>query len=168
MGPVLARLTPVSAAGVVLLIVLAGWFSLSSQHQKLKAQSLELAGTEQAIQQSKLASSAQTVVEPNFTQRLPQREAIQQIVRFLGTLAQQHQVTLGQLTLTHASSSEQSLGRVDIAMSMSGPYAGGKQVLSELLSRYPSLGVQSVTAVPRPSDAGRIDWSVSMSLYVKD
>jgi hypothetical protein len=155
-------------ACVLLLMAIVSWFHLSSQRQILDSQNAELARVEQALRQARAVSTAPSMTEPDFTQRLPQRETIHQVVRFLGTLAQQHQVNLGQLSLNHTASSEQSLGRVDVSLSLSGPYAGGKQVLSELLSRYPSLAVQSVSAVPRQSESGRIDWSVSMSLYVKD
>ena len=168
LGAVLAVRPQVLMACVLLLMAIVSWFYLSSQRQTVDSQKAELARLEQALHQAQSATAGPSSSEPDFTQRLPQRETIHQVVRFLGTLAQQHQVNLGQLSLNHTASSEQSLGRVDISLSMSGPYAGGKQVLSELLSRYPSLGVQSVSAVPRQSESGRIDWSVSMSLYVKD
>jgi hypothetical protein len=158
---------------LVVIALLAGlallaWSILTQQRLQLLNQQTELAQLERALK----ALSTQTVPpvrnEPDFTQRWPQRDEINAVVRFLGSLAQQHQVSLGQMTLSHTASSAQAAGRVDIALTMNGTYASGKLLLAELLSRYPSLALQSLTAAPRSGDASRIDWTLALTLYVKD
>lgn len=141
---------------------------LSQQRDQLLHQRSELVQLQQSLKLQAAQAKPPVSTDPDFTQRWPQRDEINAVVRFIGTLAQQHQVNLGQMTLSHTTSSALATGRVDISLSMNSVYAGGKQVLSELLSRYPSLALQSLSATPRTGDALRIDWTLALTLYVKD
>jgi type II secretory pathway pseudopilin PulG len=155
---------------VILLagIVLLAWMVGSQQRRQLVNQQIELAQLEQSLRALSTQAAPPARNEPDFTQRWPQRDEVNAVVRFLGTLAQQFQVNVGQITLAHTASSAQAVGRVDIAVAMNGTYAGGKTLLAELLGRYPSLALQSLTATPRSGDASRIDWTLALTLYVKD
>ncbi|MFM9880358.1 MAG: hypothetical protein ACKVOO_08120 [Burkholderiaceae bacterium] len=158
------------AVALVLLIgiVLLAWGMVSQQRTQLRHQQAELGQLEQSLKAVATQVAPPVRNQPDFTHGWPQRDEINAVVRFIGTLVPQHQVNLGQLTLSHTASSAQAAGRVDIALTMNGTYASGKAVLSELFNRYPSLAMQSLIATPRSGDASRIDWILALTLYVKD
>ena len=153
---------------LVLGLGLLAWSLISHQRIQLKSQQAELTQLEQTLKTLSTQAKPPAISEPDFTQRWPQRDEINAVVRFLGTLAQQHQVNLVQMALSHTASSAQATGRVDISINMNSGYASGKLVLSELMSRYPSLALQSLTATPRSGDTAKIDWALALTLYVKD
>lgn len=159
-----------AASALILLIAVAilFWIILSQQRTELLNKQAELTQIEQLLKPLRSQAALPSLNKPDYTQRWPQRDEVNAVVRFLGALAQQHQVNLGQMTLSHAPSSAQAAGRVDISLSMNSAYASSKQVLSELLNRYPSLALQSLTAVSRSGDSSRIDWTLALTLYVKD
>lgn len=158
-----------AVAGVLLLVIaLAAWKLLGLQREHLELQHIELAGLQQQVASMQALSAKPVSMAPDFTQRWPQRDEINALVRFLGGLAQERQVNVGQMSLAHTGSGAQAVGRVDIALTLSGPYIATKQLLAELLSRYPSLAVQSLSAVPRSGDVSRIEWTLSLTLFVKD
>ncbi len=157
-----------TAIALLVGLTLLAWSLLTQQSAQLLKQQTELSQLEQSLKTLSTQAAPPVRNEPDFTQRWPQRDEINAVVRFLGSLAQQHPVNLGQMTLSHTASSAQTAGRVDIALTMNGTYASGKLLLAELLSRYPSLALQSLTATPRSGDAARIDWALALTLYVKD
>lgn len=149
-------------------IVLLASSMVSAQRTQLLNQQEKLTQMEQSLKIASAHAEPLIAREPDFTQRWPQRDEINGVVRFLGALAQQHQANLGQMTISHTASSSQAAGRVDILVSINSTYSSGKQILSELLGRYSSLALQTLTTAPRSGDAARIEWTLALTMYVKD
>jgi hypothetical protein len=121
--------------------------------------------------QARLLSAAAAVkpmqAPPDFTQSLPNREAADVVVRDMGRNAQSLGLSLGALTVVHQAASARELGKVQLTLTANGEYAKAKAWLAELLARYPSLAVQTLSA-RAAAEATRQEWQLVLALYVKD
>ena len=74
-----------AVAGLLLLLIaVAAWKSLGLQRENLESQRIELAGLLQQVASLQAISTKPVSTTPDFTQRWPQRDEINALVRFLG------------------------------------------------------------------------------------
>lgn len=114
------------------------------------------------------ATKPKVPVEPDFSQRLPERSRMEEVIRQLGQLADKSGVLVGSIALSHTATDTKTIGSVDASLTLTGAYAATKQVISELMSRHDSLGIQTLSVRPRSNDATRLEWTLALSLYVRD
>jgi hypothetical protein len=146
------------ALGALLAISVSGVWFLQQQRASLQS----LVQQQDSLQQS--LSSAQRDVakvkppaEPDFSQRLPERSRMDEVIR-----------QLGGISLSHTATDAKTIGSVEASITLSGAYAPTKLLISELMSRHESLGIQTLSVRPRSNDAARLDWTLALSLYVRD
>jgi Tfp pilus assembly protein PilO len=157
------------ALGALLAISASGVWFLQQQRASLQS----LVQQQDSLQQS--LSSAQRDVakvkpaaEPDFSQRLPERSRMDEVIRQLAQLAEKHGVSVGGISLSHTATDAKAIGSVEASITLSGAYAPTKLLISELMSRHESLGIQTLSVRPRSNDAARLDWTLALSLYVRD
>lgn len=153
-----------------LLFTLVGmtWKFLDSQTSQLASLQEELKPIQLRLSSERLQTIQLSVMEPNFTERWPKRNEIDSQLNYLNRLARTLRVSVGQMTFMHVADDGQTTGRVDISLNLSGSYISTKQLLAELLGRYPTLVVQSLSVVPRSGDVSGTDWKLRLTLFVKD
>ncbi len=104
----------------------------------------------------------------DFTDGLPSRSTVDDVVRDIGRFAQSQALGLGALTIAHQTPTARELGRVQLTLSAVGEYAKTKAFMAELLARYPSLAVQSLTVRAGATDSAAQEWQWLLVLYTKD
>jgi Tfp pilus assembly protein PilO len=159
-------------ACVAVVLLLAVWgvgygVLKNARHELAKANSSLDTLQAQARQNSAAVVAKPMEVPPNFTHSLPSREAADAVVRDMGRHAQSLGLTLGALTVVHQASTARELGKVQLTLTANGEYAKAKAWLAELLARYPSLAVQTLSA-RAAAEATRQEWQLVLALYVKD
>jgi hypothetical protein len=159
-------------ACVVVALLLAVWgvgygVLKNARHELAKANSHLDTLQAQARLVSSAAAAKSMEAPPDFTQSLPSREAADAVVRDMGRNAQNLGLTLGALTVVHQAPSPRELGKVQLTLTANGEYAKAKAWLAELLARYPSLAVQTLSA-RAAAEATRHEWQLVLALYVKD
>lgn len=104
----------------------------------------------------------------NFTESLPLVSRSDEVVNELSRQAQLLGVQISSLSVIASDPSASELRRVQFNLNASAEYKAAKTWLTEILSRYPSLGVQSLSIRGLPNDSVRQETQVSFVLYVKD
>jgi Tfp pilus assembly protein PilO len=141
-----------------------GQSSLQSSHAQERLDALQL----QSQQQSARALQAQAGSASDFTQKLPGRGTADDVMRDMARSSVNLGLKLGAITLTHQDSSSRVMGHVQFSVSANGDYSNAKAWLAELLARYSSLAVQSLTIRPSATDMARQEWQLLFTLYVRD
>jgi hypothetical protein len=111
---------------------------------------------------------APAAASPDFTHSLPSRALADEVVRDMGRQSQALGISLGALTLVHQLPNAREWGKVQLTVTTVGEYAKAKGWLAELLARYPSLAVQTLSIRAGVADAARQEWQLVLALYAKD
>ena len=112
--------------------------------------------------------SGPPIVKPDFTQSLPTLARSDDVARDIGRFAQPLNVQITSLTVDPRAATPSELGRVLFNLTGQAAYKDTKAWLAELLSRYPSLAIQSLSLRTQPTDPVRQDVRVTLVLVVKD
>jgi hypothetical protein len=158
---------------LALLAVLLAWAVGYGMRERIghqfAASSASLAALQQQARLNQPAMvHAPTIPIVDFTQSLPSRAQVDDVVRDMGRNSQALGVSLGALTVVHQAPSAGEWGKVQLTVSAVGEYSKCKGWLAELLARYPSLAVQSLTIRSGINNATRQDWQLALTLYAKD
>jgi hypothetical protein len=78
---------------------------------------------------------------PDFVQRLPPVPDVRAVLVELERSARSAGVALGSVQLQERAASAEQLARADMTVSLRGSYPKLKQVLSEVLGRFPNIGL---------------------------
>lgn len=156
-------------ASVLLAFAASGVWLLQQQRASLQS----LAQQQDSLLQNLLttqrdAAKVKPPAELDFSQRLPERSRMDEVIRQLAQLAEKHGVSVGSISLSHIATDPKTIGSVDASLTLTGPYAPTKLLISELMSRHDSLGIQTLSVRPRSIDAARLEWTLALSLYVRD
>jgi HAMP domain-containing protein len=156
------------AAGVVALAVLAAWAGVLRAQQRTVALRQQVAAQELVQQQRATALQAATTALPDFTHSLPERTVADDVLRDMGRHAASQGVSLGAIAVSHQEPSLRELGKVQFTVTANAQYPKAKAWLAELLARYPSLAVQTLSVrAGSAADVARQEWQTVLTLYVK-
>jgi Tfp pilus assembly protein PilO len=159
----------VLALGVLLMAVAGGTLVLQQQRLSLLNLSQKQTNLQESLDAAQRnATTPRPLPEPDFTQRLPERGRMDVVIRQLAQLAHKNAVSVASISLSHSATDTKNIGRVDASITLIGAYAPAKLLISELLNRHNSLGIQTLSVRPRSNDATRLDWTLALSLYVRD
>lgn len=107
-------------------------------------------------------------VKQDFTQSLPIAARSEDVARDIGQFAQRLNVQITSLTLDSQAANSRELGRVQFNLAGQARYKDTKVWLAELLDRYPSLALQSLSLRAQANDPVRQDVRLTLVLIVKD
>ena len=153
----------------VLLASALGYGLRERVGRQFAVSSASLAAVQERVRLNQaLTLPAPTLPIADFTQSLPGRTQVDDVVRDMGRNSQALGVSLGGLTVLHQVPTAGEWGKVQLTVSTVGEYGKCKVWLAELLGRYPSLAVQSLTIRPGINNATRQDWQLVLTLYARD
>jgi hypothetical protein len=104
----------------------------------------------------------------NFMQALPLASSADEVVRDIGRHAQALKIQVASLSIAATDPSPGLIRKVQFNLTASGDYAAMKNWLAEMLGRYPSLGVQTLSLRGRPNDALSQEIQLALVLFVRD
>lgn len=154
----------VAVLTLVLLATVGGWYLQRSQSSLTALQ----AETESVQSQLNKTKAAQPPLQTNFSQTLPSVTASDEVARDISRFAQTLGVQMMSLSVERRLASGTELGKVQFNVVAQAEYRAGKAWLSELLSRYPSLSIQSLSLRVQANDALRQDVRATFVMFVKD
>jgi Tfp pilus assembly protein PilO len=155
----------------VLLLLLTVWglgygFISNAQYQLVLANQAKDGLNAQTVLHT-ADKSKPLVTTLDFTQSLPNRKVVDELVRDMGRNAQRLNVALGTLMVTHQDPTVRELGKVQLTLTATGEYNKTKAWLSESLARYPHIAIQTLS-VRGATEVPRQEWQLALVLYVKD
>jgi hypothetical protein len=154
------------AALCVLAGGLAAWELRAHLTNRLHHQRIELAALEQQLL---VLQSKPAVVPPeSFTTSLPPGRSSDDLVKFLSTQAKNLNVQVNALSVQRSSATPTELGRVQFQVSLTGTYGAVKSLFANMLGRYPSLGIQTLSWRAKPQQVGSSEAEVFLVWYVRD
>jgi Tfp pilus assembly protein FimT len=159
----------ISLACVLVLLVFGVTKTLASKERRqLAGSKTQLAALVKQARSDALAESNISVqAAPDFTQSLPNRNVADDVVRDMGRNAATIGVNLGAVTVVHQDASARELGKVQFTVTANAEYGRAKTWLAELLARYTSLAVQTLSVRASAGEGSRQDWQLVFTLYVK-
>lgn len=104
----------------------------------------------------------------NFMQTLPLAASADEVVRDMGRHAQALKIQVASLSIAVTEPSPGLIRKVQFNLTASGDYTSMKSWLAEMLGRYPSLGVQTLSLRGLPNDALRQEIQLALVLFVRD
>lgn len=104
----------------------------------------------------------------DFTQSLPLFSRSDDVVHELSRQAQVLGVQIASLSIAATEPNTRDIRKVQLNLTVSAEYRGIKAWLAEMLGRYPSLGIQSLSMRSLPNDPLRQEAQLSLVLFVKD
>lgn len=156
----------ITAGIVVITAALGAWWI-----RHIAAVTLQARGEELRLLQKELQKPKRPEVEirlETFTSALPNLAKSDEVVRDMSRYAQAMNVQITSLTLTPSESSPTTLKKIQFNLAVNADYRSIKRWLSELLDRYPSLGVQTLSMRALPTDARRQESQIVLVMFVKD
>lgn len=139
--------------------------------QQTRAQEhLQTEHADLALQLKRLQDDAHslTASQTGTPFEFPARKRALDFTRDLGNWSDKQGVQVSKLGLSHFATTPAHQGRVQLDLTLTGPYAPTKQLLGMLMDRYDSLAIQSLNIHSRNADPNRQDWDLTLNLYVKD
>lgn len=106
-------------------------------------------------------------VLPKFTDSLPLLSRSDDVVLDMSKHGQALNVQISSLVLTVSEPSAVDLRKVQFTLTAVAEYRQLKNWLSELLGRYPTLGVQTLSMRALPNDPSRQESQMSLVLFVR-
>lgn len=152
------------ATSTALLAALAGGIQWLERHAN--AQTAEL----QRLQ-SELAVARQTpppTATEQFEKSLPSAQVSEAVARDIAAFAAATNVQLGAIQIENQAGTPSEYATVLYQISAKGEYRQTKQWIAELLGRYATLAVKSLSIQALASEATRQDVRMTLVLYVRD
>jgi len=156
---VAACLAVTAMAGIAALVVYASAERSNQQRAELRALETRL---QILVQDEKKRSAG------NFLQTLPLASSADEVVRDIGRHAQALKIQVASLSIAATEPSPGLVRKVQFNLTASGDYTSMKSWLGEMLGRYPSLGVQTLSLRGLPNDALRQEIQLALVLFVRD
>lgn len=156
---VAACLAIAAMAGVASLLIYAAASGAIKQRQDLRALETRL----QILVQDDRKQSA-----GNFLKTLPLASSADEVVRDMGRQAQALKIQMASLSIAVADPAPGLIRKVQFNLTASGDYAAMKNWLAEMLGRYPSLAVQTLSLRGLPNDTLRQEIQLALVLFVRD
>ncbi len=164
--PLPAHLGLALALGALIFALMQG--ALMVAQQQLFASESALNVLQSQRRDASARDAALTNNQPlDFTHGLPSQSTIDDVVRDLGRFAQTQGLKLGALNIAHQAATNRELGKTQLSLTLRGEYGKSKAFLAELLARYPSLAVQTLS-VRSGAERARHEWQLVLALYTKD
>lgn len=162
------------SASLALCVVLA-----YAMHVLTSASHRQVEQAREALRHAKSPASTATVVsvesrsDVRWSATLPERAAIDALTQAMSDQATVNGLVLRTLSLSHSATSDRAWGQVSLEVAASGRYADLKNWQGSLLSRFPSLAVQSLRLQPLGGNmpmmgGGAVEAQVAWVLYVRD
>lgn len=104
----------------------------------------------------------------SFISRLPQAALTDQMLRDLVTFGESNGVQINSFTPQSSLPNARELGRVQISVAALADYKSTKLWLAELLARYPSLAVQTLSLRTPQNESTKQDVALSLVFYFRD
>ncbi|TXT40778.1 MAG: Uncharacterized protein FD135_906 [Comamonadaceae bacterium] len=105
--------------------------------------------------------------QANFTEHLPENSRADDVARDISRFAQTLGVQIVSMSIENRPASNSTLGAVHFSLSLQAEYTACKAWLAELLGRYPTLAIQSLSFRGQPNDALRQEAQLVLVLFVK-
>ncbi|MET0383537.1 MAG: hypothetical protein ABW032_08955 [Burkholderiaceae bacterium] len=163
MGFVLLHRRSLAVLGVGLAALLAGlcsrpWIAREQQREAATQSDLRLRITAAANAQ------ASTTQVPDFTQTLPLAMPMDKLVRTLQESARAANVDVVAVNGDRRPETAQSLGGLDVGITLRGPYPGLKSTLGDMLARYPD-GVMRHLRIKRDAGGAGVEEATIQVLF---
>ncbi|WP_342617564.1 hypothetical protein [Rhodoferax sp. GW822-FHT02A01] len=142
------------------------WLLLAHVASDLRDLKLQRTALETKI---KAASSVTPIpLKPAFADTLPSLNRTDDVVRDIGRSAQEAGVQITALGIEPRAATPTQIGAVIFNVAATASYKASKDWLSQLLGRYHSLAVNTLSLQAMPTDPSRQDVHVTLVWYVKD
>lgn len=156
----------ITAGLVIITAALGGWWVKHIAMDTLQERREELRLLQNELQKPKRPQVK--IRLENFTSALPNVAKSDEVVRDMSRHAQAMNVQITSLALTSSEPSPTTLKKIQFNLAVNADYRSTKRWLSELLDRYPSLGVQTLSIRALPTDARRQESQIVLVMFVKD
>jgi hypothetical protein len=155
-----------AATATLGVAVLAGLWITRGNQVLLKDAQAELNALQSQLSQTRRVGPA----DPSelFAKALPDRVVAEKVARDITAFGTTLNVQISSLTVEPRASTPTELGSVHFNVAARGEYKNTKSWIAELLGRYPSLALQTLSLQAAPNDASRQEVRLTMVLYVKD
>lgn len=154
------------AAGAVCVVAFVCWWHLDTAAAGLSALQQEGAVVQRQLVASQAASPQ--AVQPSLIHALPNISRADDVARDIGRFAQPLGVRIASLNVqTHAGTTTE-LAKVQFNLAAQADYTAAKAWLAELLGRYPTLAVQSLSIRASANEAPTQELRLGLVLWVKD
>lgn len=147
-------------------VALAAGLLMHATAEKSKQQRTDLRALETRLQI--LVQDEKKRSAGNFIQTLPLASSADEIVRDMGRHAQTMKLQMASLSIATSDPSPGLVRKVQFSVTASGEYASLKNWLAEMLGRYPSLGIQTLSMRGLPNDTLRQEMQLVFVFFVKD
>lgn len=141
----------------VSLVLLLAWLQMQHNSKLFAAQKTQVS---ELLNQLQTLSSNQTASQTDFTAALPLADQADDLARDINRFAQDLGVQISSITIDTKAPTSTELGRMQFNVAAQAPYKASKTWLSELMGRYPSLGVASLFLQAQLNDPSRQDMRV--------
>lgn len=143
-----------------------GWWYLRECQASQDSLQREYQSAQAQLDAAQLAGPAAPLT--NFVQSLPSVTRTDDVARDISRFAQTLEVQITSLSVESRPSTASELGKVQFNLAAQAEYKGAKAWLTELLERYPALGVQSLSLRSQANESTRQDIRLTLVLFVKD
>ncbi len=116
---------------------------------------------------ARMQFKAPDIVRKDFSQTLPSNEISDAVVRDMTGFAQTQGISLSSLVVVPQSANTQKLGSVQYNLNAAGTYLSTKAWLGDMLARYPSLSLQSMTVTGSSSEPSKQEYQLVLMQYLK-
>ncbi len=155
------------AAALALLALAAGCFGLTRYlAASAQAQQVQLDLAQRLLKD--LQGRRAALPKGDFSQHLPQASAADDVARDIARFAESGRVQIQSLSVQPQAATPREWGKVQFNISAIADYSTTKAWLADLLGRYPSLAVATLSMRSAPNDGARLTSSVALVLWVKD
>jgi len=154
-----------ATAVVALLIALsiAGYLV----HRSHRMQYLQAMDTLKSAQQDLERLRQSPPADPISSIRLAEASTVDDILRDFGEFGKANAVTMGAVTIERDVEAAPEFNQIRITAKASGEYIRLKSWLTELLARYPSLVLSTLSLRRTAPDSSQVEATLSLSLYLK-
>lgn len=161
--------------GTLLCVAFVGYWIHAKQQSGLVNARAELQGVQNELKTRNAAAklngvntTENTTPKKSFTELLANGSKSDEVVREMSRLAAGKGIGLESLKIAPIAATTSELGKVQYNLVMKTDYYLFKGWLGSLLSRYPALGVNTLSIRGIAADSNRQDINLSLLLYVKD
>jgi hypothetical protein len=155
-----------AALVLALLTALVGGIVVKRQESNLFARGAELASLQKQLAEAR--TDELTRNQADAGPRLPERQIADNVSRDIAAFGQTLGVQISAIQIEQRSATPTDLGAVFFSISGKSDYRSTKTWVSDLLGRYPSLAIKTLSLQALPNEAARLDIRITLVLYVKD
>jgi hypothetical protein len=158
------RLRAVGTVGFVLCFASASWHVHSSR--ELDSVVLQTSKLRASLDRPNSSATRGASEYSDLSLRLPERARAESVVRDLQRAAAAASVTFVSLSAADRLATAQTLGRLELRVTLRGSYAGAKSVLAEVMARQPAAVVQRL-AMRQVAEIAELETQVDLLLLMR-